>query len=414
MLVRLHKACVGITRHALWPLLGASLVALLLPSGQLYALSVLGALAFCAWMAGGRHMLSFPVLVAMGTLALMGWISLRITLDPVTTRWHVGRWWAGLLLVYGLAAWSRGQIRLDRLEMVSVLLSLGLVIAGAVWVQWPRGKLPFISQTLYAALLMDAQGLLNANMVAGALVMMLPFSLASALWATGRWRWVKRLVYGVVALLVLVELLLTQSRGAIAAAGLTLGVLFVARWPRLVFLVWPMVLIGSWSLAHTGFEAFLYSPVMEGAVSGFASRMDLWQRALQMLRDFPLTGVGAGLFERIMWALYPPTQIRPGWQAGLHAHNIWLQVGVDLGLPGLVAFVVLIVSSGQYAVRTLRRSNSVPPLLWGGLGALLAMVLHGLVDAPWLVGRAAFALWWTLAVVLSVSSKASEVAEQTA
>lgn len=403
MILLLRKARAWVSRHAFWPLLGASLVAFLFPDWQFYALDVLLLLGLLAWLAGGRYTLSVPVLIAMGALALMGWISLRVTLAPATTRWHVGHWWAGLLLIYGVVAWRSSQTHLDRLELLSALLGLGLVMAGAVLVRWPRGKLPFIPQTLYAALPVTAQGILNANMLAGALVMLLPFPWASALWATGRWRWAKRVGYGSIALLMLTELLLTQSRGAIAAAGIALSMLLVARWPRLLFLVWPLLLIAGGQLVHGGLDAFLRSPATEDAVSGLPARMDLWQRALQMLRDFPLTGVGAGLFERTMWVLYPPTQIRPGLPAGLHAHNLWLQVGVDLGLPGLVAFVVLIASAVRQAVRALGRSDAARPLLWGGLGALLAMVLHGLVDTPWLVGRAAFALWWTLAMVFSAS-----------
>lgn len=408
MVSPLRKVCMGITRHALWPLLGAALVAFLFPEWQFYALGVLIGLDLCAWIVGGRDALPIPVCVVLGVLALMGWVSLKVTLDPVTTRWHVGHWWAGILLIYGTAAWSKGQPHLGRLEALSALLGLGLVVAGALLVQWPRGKLPFIPKTLYAALPVTAQGLINANMLAGALVVLMAFPLASALWATGRWRWVKRLVYGAVAALVLIELLLTQSRGAVAAAGLTIGMLLVARWPCLVFLVWPLMLTAGWQLAHGGLDTLLRSPVTEDAVSGFPARVDLWQRALLMLRDFPLTGVGAGLFERTMWVLYPPTQIRPGLQVGLHAHNIWLQVGVDLGVPGLVAFVVLIVSSVCQAVWALGRSEATRPILWGSLGALLALSLHGLVDAPWIVGRSTFALWWALAVLLSVSSNSCE------
>lgn len=406
MPLMLRKGCAWVVRHSFWPLTAASAVAFLLPFWQMQALTLMTILLLCALLAYGRVLLPLPLALAWGMLMLSGWVSLWTTPDPEVTRWHVGFVWAGLGLVYGLVAWTVTTRHLQKLLLASTLVTVLLVMAGAVLVQWPRGKLPFIPQSLYGALPISAQGLINANMLGGALVVLWPLSLAAALWACGRWRWLERLSYGAVTLLALVALLLTQSRGAIAAALVVSGVLVVARWSWMLWLTWPLLVAGGWYVANVGLEIFLQTPVVDNAISGFAARVDLWRRALLMLRDFPLTGVGAGLYERLMWTFYPPTKVTPlAFQVGLHAHNVWLQAAVDLGLPGGVAFVVLVIGSGFWALKRLRKAPPGPEraALWGGVGALLALALHGLVDAPWLVGRSAFAFWWALAILLSAA-----------
>ncbi len=58
-----------------------------------------------------------------------------------------------------------------------------------------------------------------------------------------------------------------------------------------------------------------------------------------MLQDFPFTGIGMGTFTQVADRLYPFFLYAPGTVE--HAHNLFLQVGVDLGLPGLIAWLAI-------------------------------------------------------------------------
>jgi O-antigen ligase len=97
-------------------------------------------------------------------------------------------------------------------------------------------------------------------------------------------------------------------------------------------------------------------------------RLPIWEGALQMARDFWLTGSGLNTFGSL--TLLYPTMI-PGWHVGA-AHNDYLQLAVEggllLGVPALVALAVFVA-----AVRR-RFRESVGPGYWIRLGAVTGLV----------------------------------------
>jgi probable O-glycosylation ligase (exosortase A-associated) len=57
------------------------------------------------------------------------------------------------------------------------------------------------------------------------------------------------------------------------------------------------------------------------------SRLDLWRDCLDSMMNDPL-GLGP--------EHWPLVAARYGWPAGKHAHTLWLQIGAELGFPGLL------------------------------------------------------------------------------
>ena len=54
-----------------------------------------------------------------------------------------------------------------------------------------------------------------------------------------------------------------------------------------------------------------------------------WSPALQLVRDYPLTGIGRGAFGTV----YPAYKTEPELVTFTHLENEWLQAPVELGLP---------------------------------------------------------------------------------
>jgi len=79
-------------------------------------------------------------------------------------------------------------------------------------------------------------------------------------------------------------------------------------------------------------------------------------RAHSMLSGFPFTGMGMGTFGYVVPVLYPLFMVSPDVVI-LHAHDEFLQVAVDLGLPGLVSFLAIYLLIGWTLLSVLRRDT---------------------------------------------------------
>ena len=123
-----------------------------------------------------------------------------------------------------------------------------------------------------------------------------------------------------------------------------------------------------------------------------------------MLQDFPFTGIGMGTFRQVASLLYPFFLAGPDAEIP-DAHNLFLQVGVDLGLPGLIAWLALLILVVWASWRVYWRGRAANDLRLAGLGAGLlasqaALVVHGLTDAATWGSRPAVIVWaiWGLAM----------------
>jgi putative inorganic carbon (HCO3(-)) transporter len=211
---------------------------------------------------------------------------------------------------------------------------------------------------------------------------------------TGAAVWFPRVV--VVALVLsLITLALTQSRGAIL--GTVVGLLALAIWRERRF-AW-LILAGALGLiilisAGQGSALAEFLLRMDARNGTLASRWEVWQRGIMMVRDFPFTGIGIGTYNVIAHSLYPFFIAAPD-EVVAHAHNNLLQVAVDLGIPGLIAYLALLTGFVVCAARAYRSSkdNGVCALI-AGLGfGMLAHQTFGLTDAFILGTKPGVLIW---------------------
>jgi putative inorganic carbon (HCO3(-)) transporter len=124
-------------------------------------------------------------------------------------------------------------------------------------------------------------------------------------------------------------------------------------------------------------------------------RMNVWTAVFQMIRDYPIIGIGPGhsSFNKV----YPLYQV-PRFSA-LSAYSIILEITVEMGLIGLGAFLWLLVVTFNTAwvqLRQFRQTNSTDGLwLIGAIGSLVAMLGHVLVDTVWYRPEIN-TLWWLM------------------
>ena len=218
-------------------------------------------------------------------------------------------------------------------------------------------------------------------------------------------RWL--VIVGGVLALSLVTLALTQSRGGIL--GTIAGLLVIAVWRERRF-VW---VIGAGALAVIALIALGYSNAlvdfvlrMDARSATLASRLEVWQRGLMMVRDFPYTGIGIGTYNTVAHLLYPFFIAAPD-ELVAHAHNQFLQVAVDLGIPGLLAYLALLTAFGICAVRAYRanQATGVRALIVGSVAGMFAHHVFGLADAFILGTKPGIVMWIFFAFVAAIDRR---------
>lgn len=198
--------------------------------------------------------------------------------------------------------------------------------------------------------------------------------------------WILSLATGAVGIALLG---LTQSRGGYIGMALALLVIFL-RLPR-------STQVGSLALGLVVVVGFVLTPIGQSQVERFRDaiasdpsvgplehggtlgRESLWKAGIAMFEDKPLTGVGAGEYD------YHYRQYVPEWIDRFprgQAHDVWIQIGAEAGIPGIVAFAVWLWASLLALWNATRRSSDdlSRSLAWGGLAIMLAFTVHSLVD----------------------------------
>lgn len=163
---------------------------------------------------------------------------------------------------------------------------------------------------------------------------------------------------GAVFLLVAIAIILSGARAswlmaAIVGFFLIHRLRFRFKWPLVAASILVMVAVASSShvvdekvaqtvtIKHIDFHDLDY-------LLGY--RLTIWNTALRMLQDRPLTGVGALAFDEAYdrYSQSPDDPFRTGgWYPGgvWHAHQLYISIAAETGWIGLLSFVAIIVLS---------------------------------------------------------------------
>ncbi len=383
---------------------------------------------YAARYAVHRRILSLtPLIPFMLLLVALGLLSVQVA--PVESRGI--RMLARPLFGVALMVWMTERARADGHAGVPlrVMVGMGLFwgVVALMTAQWNEKSddLRFIIDYLPRLDWFPFGGGFNANEIAGALAWLAPLmgGLVFYPWRNGESIW-RNLSFAAFALLVL-ALMLGQSRSAIAGmfGGLAIIALFAlprgfTRWfalaglgimlmaqAALFFNVFPLN-VGT----DAGETVELTVPTVNDRDERTASqRLDIWRSVGAMLADYPLTGVGMDRFRspqvRTRYPVpgfdVPYNEDDPFTRRTLpHAHNEFLQAGADFGVPGLLMFAGWYAAALWMVWVCWRRGNYALRIAAVSTGAgLLAHLAYGMGDAITLWDRFAFLFWMMLGLV---------------
>jgi hypothetical protein len=172
--------------------------------------------------------------------------------------------------------------------------------------------------------------------------------------------WLKALAL-ILGLLNLHTLLLSFSRGGMIALVFSLCVAFLVvqgGWKKylalLLFIAFALRLAGP-ELRERFMTIFEESENLDASAK---SRLELWKDCLDVISKMPLFGIGPE-----NWPFVAPAY---GWPEGKEAHSLWLQVGAETGVPGLILLLGYYISTGWRLYRH-RFSDSLLMTIRDGL-----------------------------------------------
>ncbi|MBN1582466.1 MAG: O-antigen ligase family protein [Anaerolineae bacterium] len=294
--------------------------------------------------------------------------------DPVLAwrAWRLNM--LGPALLYAILEFEK-----EKKSVLVTWVASGLVVASIGIGQWLAGALmqagsvERVTSVYY-----------SPNHLALYLERMWPLTLA---WALNSDQGRRKRIWSSVAMLVLgIGLYLTLSRGAWMLA--IPAALLVVGWQYRHHLRWWMVGAGLAILALTWFGIS-----GERAPSSLLDevRLPVWQSTAEMVSDHLWTGIGLDGFQFV----YPRYMRAEAWTEPLlyHPHNMWLDVAVQLGVPGAMILIVLV---GIGLVQTVRSDTLSRATRIGLLAGLVAALAHGLVDSGYFLSDLA----WSFALIM--------------
>ena len=311
--------------------------------------------------------------------------------------------WVALSIVGAL--WPGGAFQLFTDQFLKVVLMF-LVLVGAVRGFRDVERLTFvylISVGIYAAVVLARfnvggdrwrlAGLYyyDANEFGTLAVMCLPLAVYFLVQPSPLWR---RLVSAATAVVLVIGFIWTGSRGgflAVLAVGAFLLLRFTAiraRWRILTTSLLALLFAATATDNYWKGMKTLLQPKEDYNMTDDAGRMKVWKRGIGYMLQHPVFGVGGANFPTAEGTLSPLAAEallgRPvKWSV---AHNSFLQVGAELGIPGFIFFLGMF-GSAFAALKRVRRTAAVrppgarsppaPQLAQALMAALIAYIVGG-------------------------------------
>ncbi len=404
---------------------------------SIWAFLFLGTSWVCFPRAADAFLLPKEVL-ALGLLAFLGGRALSVPWKWNDRFWTIG--WALLFLGWMLV--DSVAVSLLRSKIWEGAVPLFLWVATLATVPWfcARGTSyrRLVHYALFAGVVMALLGLGqslgldrvlrwtsrfngrvfstlgNPDFLGGHLAALLPISFILGLRAFREGKgWRATGCMGILLLLVC-GLVATRARGAeLAFAGSFLFLLIgflLYRGKELFgkFRMVPLLLlalflvVGGWASRQGVGSWNLTDPSVQ-------QRLETWKVTWGILQDHPWLGIGLGQ----LGLQYPAYQARPFQPAEYqfhpyttteHAHNEFLQIGVEGGCPGLLLFLGLLASFAMVARDLWKDPSSRPQdkdLLMGAAAGILAILIQSLGNFPLRVAPTSLLFGLFLAAPLS-------------
>ena len=258
------------------------------------------------------------------------------------------------------------------------------------------GDSSWVDANLFGSLSRVFSSFQNPNLFGAYLVLIIPLILACVIAAKQR---KTRILMGVILGAAFIALALTYSRGAYLAIVATLGIFFlIINW-RSLFLFLPAgVLI--YALLPSGIIGRLTSTTNLSDTSTI-TRISIWSSSARMALENGTWGIGMGTNAFIKIFPYYTQDVARAY----HAHNLFLQILIESGLPALIAFLVFLIAFFNGQIVFMKRATSIRlrTLSAGFTCGALGFLITGLFDYVFFGEKTAFVFFIYLGAASAIT-----------
>lgn len=187
-------------------------------------------------------------------------------------------------------------------------------------------------------------------------------------------------------------LLLTQSRGSWIGLSLSCLILLIPgrrgkKWGLLLiffFVAVYLILLGFDKIPHS----------IRETKGKMVSRMHLWNLSIETIDEHPGFGIGMNRVRKIPQVGHEQA----------HVHNHLFHTAAELGIPGLVAYLAILIGTGFMCFEIWRKSN----IVWMRMTALglgcgqLAHFIFGMADSIPLGAKVGIFFWFSLGLIAAM------------
>lgn len=339
-------------------------------------------------------------------MILLGMVLISVLVSPALSL-SLNRFWLvllGMATFFTTLDFAKSEAKAITLGIVlcvvaTIVAVLSLVVtdwSGAVLVEQtaPAASLPFLLRLPGSGVPTPLQGV-NPREVAGSIVLLLPLPLCLALFGQGkRLRWLGLLT----SLVLAIPLVLSQSPQGVLSLALAGTVVVAWKKPKALVVVFILFIVVA--VTWLKWRWWLPEMLVERLELGISARLEIWPRAWMMIRDMPFSGGGLNAYPVLdeLYSLIPT--------GNPHAHNLFLQTGVDLGILGLIVIFVIFGRAWLAGKRSYDWSidANFRAVLLGCAAGTVAFLGFGLWDVASIGHKPAPALWAMLGI-LAASEK---------
>lgn len=236
----------------------------------------------------------------------------------------------------------------------------------------------------------------NPNAFAEVLVMLLPLSAALVLCSRSWWGRLGALCAAGVGV---AALGMTYSRASWVGGACAMVVLVFLWKPKLLPAFAVLCVVAIPFLPDTIWNRIL--TIFSPADTSTASRIPLYQAALEVIRTSPVSGAGLG--TAAVQDYIRDFNLYHAEAPFVHAHNFYLQVWIEAGLLGFLGFVGSMLWNIKKAAHTVRHCapSAARTITCAGAAALCGAMVCGLADYLWNYPRVMCIFWFVFALTIA-------------